>query len=143
MEHPGFMTKLKALYVQYKSPILYLFFGGCTTLINIGVYELLYQAIHVFNAISTAAAWLAAVIFAFITNKLFVFESRHTSAKESVREAISFFGCRAATGILDLVIMVLAVDLLHWNSLLWKIISNVLVILINYVASKWLIFKKK
>ena len=58
-------------------------------------------------------------------------------------EAVSFFGCRLVTGVLDVLIMVAAVDLMHWDGTLFKILSNVLVIAVNYAASKWLIFKER
>ena len=83
------------------------------------------------------------MLFAFFTNRRFVFESRETTAAGRWREFVSFFGCRVATGVLDVVIMAVAVDLMGWNGLVWKLISNVLVIVLNYVASKWLIFRKK
>ena len=91
---------------------------------------------------STAAAWAAAVLFAYITNKLFVFESRSFEKSLMIRELASFFTCRLLTGVLDLAVMYICVDCFGWNDMIMKVISNVLVIVINYVASKLLIFKK-
>ena len=129
------------MLIAYKQIILYLFFGVCTTAINTVSYWLLCDVLPLGNIFSTILAWLAAVIFAFITNKLFVFESKHTSAQDCINEAVSFFGCRLLTGILDVVIMAVAVDLLKWNGLLWKLISNIIVTIINYIASKCIIFR--
>lgn len=140
-EQNNVIRKLMGLYLRYKQVILYLFFGGCTTLINIVAYALLYKAMHIANVPSTVAAWLLSVLFAFFTNRRFVFESRESSAAGRWREFVSFFGCRILTGILDVVIMAVAVDMMGWNGLLWKLISNVIVIVLNYVASKFLIFK--
>ncbi len=137
-----FFQQLKTLFYKHRSVILYLFFGGCTTVINIVCYTTLYHYCAVSNAASTAVAWLAAVIFAFITNKTFVFQSKQTQLKKQVLEFISFFGCRILTGILDVAIMVLAVDVMHWNNLVWKFISNVIVTILNYIVSKLLVFKK-
>lgn len=131
-----------ALFKKYKQVILYLFFGGCTTLINIVVYALLYRVLQIANVPSTIAAWLVSVIFAFVTNRSLVFESRETELRGRLRELVSFFGCRVLTGVLDVIIMAVAVDMLGWNGLLWKLISNVLVIILNYLASKFLIFRK-
>jgi len=136
------MNRIRDLFLRYKEVILYLFFGGCTTVINIVTYAGLYEVLHVANVPSTIAAWVVSVLFAFYTNRRFVFESRQTEAAARWREFISFFGCRVLTGVLDVVIMALAVDVMGWNGLLWKIISNVLVIILNYVASKFFIFKK-
>lgn len=126
-----------------KQLILYLFFGVCTTAINTICYGILYELLLVNNVLSTILAWLAAVIFAFVTNKVFVFESKRNNATEKLSEITSFFGCRILTGILDVVIMAVAVDYLRWNGLLWKLISNIIVTIINYIASKFFIFKDK
>jgi len=126
---------------KYKEVILYLFFGVCTTLINMVTYGVLYEWLHVSNVASTIWAWLAAVLFAFVTNKLFVFESKNRSITDNFREFTSFFGCRILTGILDVVIMYIAVDILMKNSLIWKFVSNVIVTILNYIASKFFIFR--
>ena len=125
-----------------KQLLLYLFFGICTTAINTICYWLLYDALTLSNIVSTILAWLAAVLFAFVTNKVFVFESKRTNTTDRINEVISFFGCRLLTGILDVAIMAFAVDKLQWNGLLWKLISNIIVTIINYIASKFLIFRK-
>jgi len=150
-----FFQQLKTLFYKHRSVILYLFFGGCTTVINIVCYTTLYHYCAVSNAASTAVAWLAAVIFAFITNKTFVFQSKQTQLKKQVLEFISFLeqitryqtalekkDYGILTGILDVAIMVLAVDVMHWNNLVWKFISNVIVTILNYIVSKLLVFKK-
>ena len=136
------MHKIIEALRKNKQLLLYLFFGICTTAINTICYWLLYDVLPFGNLLSTILAWLAAVIFAFITNKLFVFESKRTSTQKCINEVVSFFGCRLLTGILDVVIMVVAVDMLQWDGLLWKLISNIIVTIINYIASKFWIFKK-
>ena len=136
------IDKIKALIIKYKSLIMYAIFGGLTTLVNIASYYLLYNIIGIPNVPSTIFAWLLAVIFAFITNKLWVFDSKSFDKETLKHEILSFFGCRAFTGLLDVGVMYLTVDVLHWNSTLWKLLSNILVIVINYIASKLIIFKK-
>ena len=128
------------IYNQYKMPILYIIFGGLTTLVNILVYFLCYDVSGLSNVLSTIIAWILSVIFAFITNKLYVFESKENNV---FYEISTFFGCRFGTGILDVGLMYLTVDILKWNALLMKIISNVIVIVLNYILSKVIIFKKK
>ena len=137
-------NKIKTLIkicTQSKELVLYLFFGVCTTAINTVCYLFLNDVLSLSNITSTVLAWFAAVIFAFNTNKLFVFGSKRTNTQERINEIASFFGCRLLTGILDVVIMAVAVDMLQWNGLLWKLISNIIVTIINYIASKFLIFK--
>uniref|UniRef100_UPI0040575F80 GtrA family protein n=1 Tax=Acetatifactor sp. TaxID=1872090 RepID=UPI0040575F80 len=137
------MDKLIGLLKKYKGIISYLFFGVCTTVINIVVYNIFYYVLHVSNVNSNIVAWIVAVLFAFITNKLFVFDSTSLTAKVVLYELLSFLGCRLITGVLDLGIMYVTVDCLEQNAMLWKIITNVLVIILNYIASKLVIFKKR
>ena len=87
-------------------------------------------------------AWVAAVAFAFLTNKPFVFQSHDWSFKTVLPELSKFVGCRVASGAMETVILFLAVDLLHWNGNIWKFVTQVLVVILNYVASKLIVFKK-
>ena len=134
---------MKTLYNRYKGILSYLFFGVCTTLVNIVIYYICAHWLMFSTVISTGAAWIVAVVFAYITNKLFVFESRSWSGKVIVKEAASFFLCRAATGALDIVIMLLGVDFMGIFDMWVKIISNIVVIILNYIASKWMVFRKE
>lgn len=135
------MNKITEALRKNKQLLLYLFFGICTTAINTICYWLLYDVLMLSNIVSTILAWLVAVVFAFVTNKILVFESKRTNATERINEVISFFGCRLLTGILDVAIMAVFVDMLQWNGLFWKLLSNIIVTIINYIASKFLIFK--
>ena len=135
--------KLRSLFQKYRGMILYVFFGGCTTVVNWAVYYLCYNLLHVPNVPSTIAAWVLAVAFAFVTNKLWVFESKSWKADVLLHELWTFLAARIATGLLDVLIMYLAVDVLHGNGNLWKLLSNVVVVVLNYIASKWFIFNKK
>ncbi|MCQ2450833.1 MAG: GtrA family protein [Clostridia bacterium] len=127
---------------KLKEIILYIFFGGCTTLINIATY---YTATRGFGLKTTAAtviAWLLSVFFAYITNRIWVFHSENKGFRSVTKEIISFYAARLATGLLDLAIMYLCVDVFHLNDMAIKILSNVIVIILNYVLSKILIFVK-
>lgn len=148
------METIKNLWKKYKSVILYLIFGGLTTAVNIVTYALCYQGfklgdwqilpgLHWANVPSNIVAWIFGVVFAYVTNKIWVFESKTHSFGELAKEAWKFFSCRFATGVMDLFIMWLCVDILRWNGNLMKVISNILVIILNYVASKLWIFNKE
>lgn len=128
------------LVSKYKGFIAYIFFGVCTTVVNVAVYYVCDQALNISTIPSTCIAWLLAVIFAFVTNKFWVFNSLSIEKKVLLHEISSFFGCRLFTGILDVAVMYVAVDLAHSNKLFWKLLSNVVVILVNYAASKLVIF---
>jgi putative flippase GtrA len=121
---------------------LYLFFGGCTTLVNILCYSLFTKIIGINYLISNVIAWIIAVSFAYITNKLFVFNSKTNEVSSILIEILSFFTFRLLTGIMDMGIMWVSIDILHFNDLVMKVISNIIVIIMNYIFSKLFIFKK-
>lgn len=121
----------------------YLFFGVCTTLVNIVIYYFCAHVLYYNTLVSNIVAWVIAVAFAFFTNKSFVFGSKSWLLPVVCKEAIAFVMCRLATGILDMVIMVIGVDVLCENDLIVKGVSNFFVIISNYIASKFWIFKRK
>ena len=137
------MNNIKDLLKKYKFIILYGIFGVLTTLINIVSYSLLYSVFGVSNVISNIIAWVISVLFAFITNKLWVFESKSFEFKLFMAELGNFTLCRLATGLLDLGIMFVGVDLLKGPAIILKVVSNIIVIILNYVMSKVFVFKKK
>lgn len=126
---------------KYKSIILYLLFGCCTTLINILVYYISSRIASMPVIPSTVAAWVVAVTFAFLTNKVFVFNSCSWEARRFFYEAFTFFTARMATGILDTAIMEVFVRRLCLYDIFVKALSNILVIIANYIASKMVVFK--
>ncbi len=130
------------LLKKQKEAILYLVFGGLTTLVNIAAYFVCDEWARLGTVPSTIIAWLLSVAFAFVTNKIFVFESKGAAPKALLWETASFFGCRLFSGVLDLFLMWLTVDVFLWNNLLMKIVSNLIVIILNYVFSKFFIFRK-
>lgn len=134
---------MKKLLFKYKSFILYAVFGVLTTLINWGSYYLCYSILYIPNIPSTIIAWVLAVAFAFVTNKIWVFSSKSFDVKTMLHEIWTFLAARIATGVLDVVIMFLAVDVFEMNSTAWKLISNIIVIILNYLLSKFFIFNKR
>ena len=139
---------MKKLFKKYKELVLYLVFGVCTTLINLAVYYLLTRFCFTDAPDSDWApaniiAWVISVTFAFITNKIWVFESRSKEGKTLLREGVSFYGCRLATLLMEMGILYVGINLLQLGDFWVKIFANVLVIVANYVASKFWIFRKK
>lgn len=127
------------MFKKYKQPLLYIVFGIATTLVNFVAY-FVFSKLGLLTAISTTLAWFLSVIFAFFTNRKYVFDATENCF---LKQLFGFFSMRIATGILDLLIMVLFVDFLEFNDLLIKLFSNVLVIILNYIFSKFLVFKKQ
>lgn len=137
------MKQLRELMMRYKSLIFYGIFGVLTTIVNLACYQFLFGYLKVSNITSTVIAWLFAVIFAYITNRRLVFDSKNTGINLIMKELASFMFFRIATGVLDVAIMYVAVDIGELHALTMKLLSNVVVIIINYIASKLIIFKKR
>ncbi len=136
------LLKIVQILLRNKQLISYGFFGVCTTLINTLAYRILYERIGLENVYATILAWFIAVVFAFITNRKYVFESGDSKGGAFIWQLLSFFGARIATGLLDVVIMYYAVDVYGFNPTLSKLVSNVIVIILNYLLSKFVVFRK-
>lgn len=137
------IQKIRSLVIQYWEVLSYLIFGVLTTVVNYLVYLPAYNLLGLSAALSNAIAWVVAVAFAYLTNKPFVFKSNDWSAKTVIPELTKFVGCRVASGAAETLILLVTVDILHWNGNLWKLVTSVLVVILNYVASKLVVFKKK
>lgn len=135
--------KLLRLWETYADAIPYLIFGVLTTLVNYVVYLPVYNLLGLSAAVSNAIAWVAAVAFAFLTNKPFVFKSHDWSRNVVIPELTKFVSCRVASGVMETVIIFLAVDTLGRNGNIWKLVTSVLVVILNYFGSKLLVFRKK
>lgn len=136
------MEKIKELYLKYKEIINYLIFGVLTTVVNIVTYAIFARLFHIDEVISNIIAQILSILFAYVTNKIYVFESKTTNIKEILQELISFFGCRIFTAVLDTAVFTLMVKKIGINDLIAKCITQVIVIVLNYVFSKILIFRK-
>lgn len=137
-EKEGVLAKGK----KFRELFLYLIFGGLTTIINILVYFVLARAFAINYQVSTVIAWVLSVLFAYGTNKMFVFESKNESRREDLRELISFFTFRILSLGIDMGSMYLMVQVLSIDDLIAKIVANVIVVIVNYLFSKLFIFKK-
>ncbi len=136
------MQKIRNLVEKYWDVITYLVFGVLTTVVNYLVYLPVYNVLGLSAALSNAIAWVVAVAFAYLTNKPFVFKSHDWSAKTVVPELTKFVSCRIASGVMETLILLVTVDLMRWNGNIWKLVTNVLVVIMNYFGSKLLVFKK-
>jgi len=136
------MEKYKQLWEKHKELILYVFFGGCTTLINIVSYFACRQVLHMPVVPADVLAWLVSVIFAYVTNKLFVFESKSWRLRLVLKEGAEFLAARVFSLGVDVVMLYVTVTILGWWELPMKVLANIVVIVINYIFSKWIIFRK-
>ena len=133
------MSNIKKLI--NKEIILYVIFGVLTTIVNLIAYYLFSNIININYLISNAIAWIISVVFAYITNKFFVFNSSYINKDVIIEEFIKFMNCRLISGLSEVVLLFLFVDLLLMNDIVAKLIIGVLVALINFIFSKVFIFK--
>ena len=138
------MNKLKELFLKYQELITYIFIGGCTTVVNFAVYTVLIRC-NADMTVSNAVAWLCAAAFSFIANKYVVFKNKGSGI---LKEAIMFMTARAASGAFEIFfptfLFNIGVDssIFGVKGAVAKIITSVIVIVANYVLSKFVIFKK-
>lgn len=137
------MKAIKELIDKYWDVVSYLFFGVLTTAVDYIVSFACHDGLHLSPTISTVIAWAAAVVFAYLTNKSWVFKSRDWRPKTIFPEFAKFTLSRAGSGFLVTISITITVEILGWNFLLMKIITSVVNIVLNYVFSKLLVFKKK
>jgi len=124
-----------------RETVSYLIFGVLTTAVDWLVYPVMRWFDHSV-AVSTAIAWAVAVLFAFVTNKLFVFRSFTLRPDKLGKEFVSFVSCRALTGLFTVLAMVFIADVMGWNEWLGKVAVSAISLVLNYIFSKLFIFKK-
>lgn len=139
------MEKIKELYIKYKEIINYLIFGVLTTVVSLAVYYIsVFTFLNPENAlqlqIANIISWVAGVAFAYVTNRKYVFDSNE---KNKLKEVAKFVLARAITLIIDMIIMWLGVTILCFNDKVIKLISQVVIIISNYIFSKVFVFKNK
>jgi len=137
------IQKIRTLIEKHYDILAYLFFGVLTTAVNYLVYLPCYNLLHLSAALSNVIAWAAAVAFAYVTNKPFVFRSHDWSMTTVLPELGKFVGSRVASGGLETLLIFVTVDLLRFNGNIMKLITSVLVVILNYFASKLFVFRKK
>ena len=136
---------IKQLWEKYKHIIAYLFWGVVTTVINLAVFQILSSGIHWNYEVATVIAWFVSVLVAYSTNKVWVFGSHYTTISDFLVELLRFFVYRALTLVIDIVITFIGISVLGFKDpmgkFIVKVIDNVIVVIANYIFSKWLIFK--
>lgn len=137
------MKKILTLLKKHADVISYLFFGVLTTAVNYLIYLPCYNLLHISATLSNIIAWAGAVVFAYLTNKPFVFQSHDWSAKTVIPELGKFVGGRLFSGGLETLIIFVTVDVLLWNGNVMKLVTSILVVVINYFVSKLLVFQNK
>ncbi|MDE7099243.1 MAG: GtrA family protein [Ruminococcus sp.] len=142
---------IQDIYYKYEEKWLYLFFGVLTTIVSFataGIAKYALESVGIDNTdlvsdISTAISWVCSVTFAYFTNRVWVFESKVSGAKEFVKEAASFYGGRVVTFFAEAIMMRVLYSWLNINYWISKLLAGVVILILNYIISKLFIFKKK
>ena len=134
---------MRSFFHKYRSAFVYIIFGGLTTLVNYIVYFLLFNISSLSAALSNILAWIVAVLFAYLTDKPFVFESHDWSREVVIPEFLKFVGLRFVSGLGETALLFVLVDLLKYNGNIWKLVVSIFVVILNYVFSKFIVFNKK
>ena len=135
--------RFKAFLRKYSDFFVYMIFGAMATAINTFGYAFLYEVVHIPNVMSTVLALIVTIIFAFFTNKVFVYRSKGWKPSQLWKEASGFLLCRTLTGIFDVVFMYVSVDVMDLIPVLMKFIAAIFVGIANYLVGKLLIFSRK
>lgn len=130
------------LYKKHKEPLLYIFFGALTTLVNIVVFILFTKAIILDELVANIIAWFVAVLFAYITNRIWVFNSNCENTLKLIKEMLSFYFGRVFTLLVEEFILWLFIKKLLFSEIAVKIVAQVLIIVLNYIISKLFVFAK-
>ena len=129
-------------YKKNKEVLLYLFFGGLT-FVSIATYAVFNVSMGINELIANVMSWVLAVLFAFATNRVWVFQAPTHTITEFLKQMLSFFGGRVVTLVIEEIILLVFITWLGFNSMVVKVIAQVIVIVLNYVISKFWIFKDK
>lgn len=133
----------KVFLKKYSEVIAYLFFGVLTTLINLATFWFLSTIFNLETITATVAAWIIAVTFAFVTNKIWVFKSKTKTNQETTKEAVMFVIARLITLGIEVFLMWLMVDNFKQDKLILKLLCNIITVILNYLFSKLIVFKEK
>lgn len=134
---------MKELFQKYREVLAYLFFGVATTLVNIGVFFTCENIFGLQYKISNVIAFILSVLFAFFTNKYFVFGSKNSNSKSFLKEMFLFYWYRMLSFVIDMGMMIIMIELIKVSNFWSKMVTQVVVVVLNYFFSKFLIFKEK
>ncbi len=137
------MNTLKQLFEKHREIILYIFFGCCTTAVNYATCFVCFYFLSIDLIISNIIAWIVGVLFAYFTNRGMVFQSKVSGVKNYLKEMTAFFAARLFSLIVETVLLYIFVNWFFIEAFIAKLILAVVVVILNYIASKLFVFRKK
>lgn len=135
--------KIDVYFQKYREIITYIFFGGLTTVVSFVSYAIFVRFFNLDIVVGNILSWIISVTFAYITNRIWVFESKEKKPIKIIYEIVSFFSSRLLSGAVETLLMFVFAEKLGLYDLGVKIIANVIVIILNYIFSKLIVFRKK
>lgn len=137
------MKKIWERYaLQYREALAYIFWGFVTTLVNYAAYFACTKLLSIHYIVSNVIAWVIAVVFAYLVNKVFVFGAKDWSRGKLIREIWQFTAARVFSGVVETGMLWVLVDIMGYRDSVIKIIAGIFVIVVNYVVSKWVVFRQ-
>lgn len=137
------LNVFEPFYEKYKEVLLYLLFGGASFIISIGSYGFCNITLGINELIANIISWVLAVTFAFATNRIWVFDAPTDTFGGFMKQMLAFFGGRVVTLVIEEIILLIFITVLQFASMPVKIVAQIVVIVMNYIISKWFIFKKE
>ena len=134
------LNKFYKLYTAHKEALLYLFFGGLSFLLTIATFYVFTTVFHIHNLLANIISWIIVVAFCFFTNSKFIF--RATDKTKTIKRLLSFYTSRLATLVIEETILFIFIEKLDFNNMIVKTAAQIIVIILNYILSKYLIFKR-
>ena len=136
------LRRWQPLYQKHKAVLLYLLFGGLTTVISIGTFWLGHSVLQLNEHFANVVSWVLAVLFAFLTNRVWVFSAPTNNAKAFWKQLLWFYGGRLTTLAVEELLLFVFITLLKINGMVVKVGAQIAVLILNFVVSKWFVFKK-
>ena len=137
------LRKAEPFYKKNKEILLYVFFGGFAVLLNIGLFQFFHEVLNINELISNAISWVLCVLFQYWTNSTWVFDGKAENRKALLGQMVSFFGGRIFTLVVEELILAIFITWLGFNPLIIKTIAQIIIIILNYIISKKIVFKKR
>lgn len=134
---------LNPFWKKKKDIVLYLFFGGLTTVVSLASFGIAFYTFSINEMISNTISWILAVAFAFFTNRVWVFHSPTKTVKAFLYQLITFYGGRLLSFGMEMLIIFIFITKLGYNAMLIKIIAQIIILIANYIISKTIVFRKK
>ena len=142
MMHLPVLRLFEPFYLKYKEALLYTFFGGLAFFLNFFLFIGIDYAFQISELVNNIICWIICVLFQFFTNRTWVFDGRVENNRQLLKQIVSFFGGRVGTLVVEEIILVIFITWLQLSSAPVKIFGQIVVIVLNYIISKTVVFKK-